>query len=101
MWRDGNPGRELQKGMVQVLAERLFDHNFLEHSAGKSAFTTGLNWASFARVCGPPHRHMEGVFTRMFDSQDRWSDSVKAVYRAIWVSGASPLSRSLLAKNRR
>ena len=87
VWRDGHSGRELQKAMVVVLSERLFQFGTLEQCvmSNKSAFASGAAWAAFARLNGPPYYHLTAVLEKLFDSKDRWSDSVRTLHRAIWV----------------
>ena len=78
MWRDGHSGRELQKAMVFVLYERLFQYGTLEQCvmSNKSVFASGTAWAAFAHLNGPPYYHMTAVLEKLFDSKDRWSDNV-------------------------
>ena len=80
MWRDGAAGTNLQKGMVEVAALRLFDYNVIEQH-GRAAFASGSAWSSFTRLCGPPNWHVGAVMERLFDTKDRWNDSVKALNR--------------------
>ncbi len=80
MWRDGVAGQSLQKGMVEVAARRLFQNGVLEPH-GKAAFASGLAWASFTRICGPPNFHVDTLMERLFDTRDRSTDSVKALSR--------------------
>lgn len=80
MWRDGAAGKALQKGMVEVAVRRIFSYGILEQS-GKVAFASGTAWAAFARLAGPPHFHIDAVMERLFDTRDRWTDSVKALRR--------------------
>ena len=72
-------GQNLQKGMVEVAARRLFQHGGIDQ--GKPAFASGLAWAAFTRLCGPPNYHVDTVMERLFDTKDRWTDSVKALSR--------------------
>ena len=77
----GRSGRtNLQKGMVEVAARRLFEYGVIEQH-GKAVFVSGLAWVSFTRICGPPNFHVETVMERLFDTKDRWTDSVKALNR--------------------
>ena len=80
MWRDGLAGRSLQKSMVDVAARRLFQHGVLDQH-GKAVFASGLAWAAFTRLRGPPNHHVDTVMERWFDTRDRWTDSVKALNR--------------------
>ena len=80
MWRDGVAGKNLQKGMVEVAARRLFQYGVIEQH-GKAVFASGLAWAAFTRICGPPNFHVDTVMERLFDTRDRWTDSVKALSR--------------------
>ena len=85
LWRDGERGRELQQGMVEVARARLFDHKVLESmQSTKSLFPNGHCWASFARLNGPPQYFLNGVFTQHFGSSEAWSDSVKSAHKALW-----------------
>ena len=87
MWRDGAAGRELQKAMVEVACKRLFDVGALDQcvSSGRGAFSSGTAWAACARLLGPPHWNMDSVLERHFGMRDQWSDSVRALHRAVWV----------------
>ena len=80
MWRDGVAGKNLQKGMVEVAARRLFQYGVLDQH-GKAVFASGLAWAAFTRLCGPPNHHVATVMEHLFDTKDRWTDSVKALSR--------------------
>ena len=80
MWRGGSAGKQLQKGMVEVAARRLFTYGVIDQH-GKPAFSSGAVWAAFARLAGPPNFRMDAVMERLFDTRDRWTDSVKALHR--------------------
>ena len=80
MWRDGAAGETLQKGLGEVAARRLFQYIVIEQH-GKAAFANGLAWASFTRLCGPPNFHVDTVMEPLFDTRDRWADSVQASSR--------------------
>lgn len=87
MWRDGHAGQELWKATVSVAAGRLFQFGTLEQCLTdyKSAFASCAVWAAFARLNGPPNYHIKAIMEELFDSRDRWSDSVRTFHRAIWV----------------
>ena len=86
-WRDGQLGRDLQRCMVNSLACRLFEYGCLDQVVqnNESAFATGSHWTSFARLVGPPQLHMKNALERLFDAECGWPDSVRALYRAVWV----------------
>ena len=86
MWRDGTAGRELQKAMITVAKRRLFEFGMVDAvcSGTKALFASGQTWAAFARVCGPPHDHMNAIVEKHFHNQDEWGDSVKAFRTALW-----------------
>ena len=87
LWRDGNSGKELQKAMVSVAATRLFEFGILDQSTltgGKSAFSSGAAWCGYARLNGPPSHHLDTIMEKLFDTKDRWTDSVKSLNRSIW-----------------
>ena len=75
----GRSGRENSQ-KVEVAARRLFQHGVLDQH-GKAVFASGTAWAAFARLCGPPDHHVDTVMERLFDTKDRWTDSVKALSR--------------------
>ena len=80
MWRDGSAGKQLQKGMVEVAVRRLSTYGAIDQH-GKPAFSSGAVWAAFTRLAGPPKVHTDAVMERLFDTRDRWTDSVKALHR--------------------
>ena len=87
MWRDGLAGRSLQKSMVDVAARRLFQHAVLEQH-GKPIVSSGAAWAAFARLAGPPGYHVDSAMERLFDTKDHWTDSIKALNRFAFLTGA-------------
>ena len=98
MWRDGCAGRELQKAMVTVAKRRLFEFNLVDSvcAGTKALFSTGAAWAAFARVCGPPHEHMNAIIEKHFHNEDEWTDAIKA-FRPAWWNGEHDLEITKLA----
>ena len=86
MWRDGAAGRALQKSMVDCAAERLFEHGVLD-TQGKAVFRSGAEWVAFARLVGGPANRVGSVMERLFDTKDRWTDSVRALHRFAFLTG--------------
>jgi len=86
LWRDGQRGKELQRAMVEVARTRLFEHKVIESlQSTKSLFPSGHAWASFARLNGPPHYFLDGVYQQHFGSSEAWSDSIKSSHKALWI----------------
>ena len=72
---------------MSVAATRLFEFGILDQSTlvgGKSAFASGAAWSGFARLNGPPSHHLDTIMEKLFDTRDRWTDSVKSLNRSIW-----------------
>ena len=87
IWRDGNQGRDLQKAMVEVARARLVDFEVLDSwmSGSKALFSSGSAWAAYARLNGPPHKHVDSLVERNFDIPSRWNDSVRSFHTALWL----------------
>jgi hypothetical protein len=47
-------------------------------------YPNGHAWAAFARLNGPSHDFLDGVFYQHFGSSEAWSDSVKSAHKALW-----------------
>ena len=83
-WRDGALGHQIQRAMCEVAEARAFQWKQIDSPSCKSLFATGANWSAFARLCGPPHFHMDSAMEHLFKSKTSWNDSVKSLHRGIW-----------------
>ena len=86
-WRDGAAAVDLQKAMCEVAHKRMFEYGFMENSwsQGKPLFPNGHCWATIARLCGNPHRHMDSILEQNLGSPDQWPDAAKVFSRSVWL----------------